>query len=325
MDYILKDSIHFFLNENIENFRSRFLHVIDTLEPEFFTILLSNFVKDDLEINKSYARGLVNNIISNGTRFENLSLKFNLSLLPEPHAFNSRGYKVRLSNYYYWNAHYEKLFFESAQNKAGYEKVSGFFFFEDILIDKKDVLKYKMRNYIFNLKGTEHYILNVVQFFFRDYNIFKKSSPFTRFLKQIDEETFFGFQFNSTKFNRDLKNGKLLTPRFDIVLITNYESGNECVSILNDMVADFFEPPTLLFETHFAYSIFEKVSESHYKLKYDTVYQDIDNFTVRVFNDNNLGEEIKKHMYYYLATLALISKPMLDYYYECIVDALSLE
>ena len=121
----------------------------------------------------------------------------------------------------------------------------------------------------------------------------------------------------------------MFLPNIEIIIINRNLKKNSLkdkdVHVLNNLNINFFDPPTIELHTFFSKCVNIKISDAYFENRYETIYEIYDANSIHVYNDENFGNELKKHIFYYLSISQKFCQSFLDYYERCVIETINLD
>jgi hypothetical protein len=229
----------------------------------------------------------------------------------------------------------EELFWQEKKNVDLYNRLGNWKLFNDIEIDKNELENYKQNNYQVNAQQWHNYANQLANYFFPNYTLNENlSSNANRFLKQINENWYFGFEYDAKLINKAKKYGFVeFSLYLNIVLIHKdfnkkdkldyiFKQRNDILSLgkLNNPFFDLINPPD---SCSTRYRIIENAPNNFTllsNLPVEFVKLDSDNYLVKYNND--YGEVIKKYLQYYFSITAFTATGYLEYVEKSVRDCI---
>jgi hypothetical protein len=228
-------------------------------------------------------------------------------------------------------------FWKDDKNIKLYNEIGNFDCFIDTTILLNEKNKYFEKGDIINIEGWENYLSNLLKLYFGEFKMESKSSASTvRLLKPINEDIYFGFEYNKAEYINFLKNGDIYFPEyFNLILLSNnFKKGtkkkdyvfrfNDDILSLGILGNPFFYLPVPVLESYCAYINKVIVDQSgNQRLKYFRDFKEISENRIEIIHSKEFGEETKKYALYYIATLAYTSKSYLTFLEKSIRDSIN--
>lgn len=216
-------------------------------------------------------------------------------------------------------------FWTDASMEKSYQELSDFNCFEDLVIQKSLVEKYKQKKHYFNAAGWCDYYIRLVKFFLPEYKLNSTSSnkKTWRFLCNVSNGYQFGFEFNASFYKSEIKRYRLFSPDFRIVLLgsdfdksvkeeeylpTNTHSQ---IFVLGDNFKNPYFPGVIR-------SIATLFSEKFLTLPFIDFVKEDDAIYLR--HNKSLGEQLKRYAFFDFYIITFFIKPYLEYLSSSIKD-----
>jgi len=195
--------------------------------------------------------------------------------------------------------------------------------FENVVLDEEDVDKFISKNFnqVFDKKGWIDYYFRIISITYSDYQFDKsKSDTKLRFLKQLNEDFFFGFEYDLKEIKYQFTHGSLCAPDLKFVLIhKTFERNKDYSSVKN--------PPIWVFEpfTHPFFNLIGSLENTYARStliirpngrfeKENLAKQEIlPDGKIRLFNTDEFGEYLQKSCFHELTVNARYILSYLNY------------
>lgn len=241
-------------------------------------------------------------------------------------------------SYREWRDNLEYLceveFWKEQKNKEGYKEFSDLNIFNDSIFNEEMLLYYKNRSsFLFNGGSWLNYIASLIGNYFPEfkYNQDFSSKKMKRYLIELYENIWFGFEYDEIEIISELKKGALLLPDyFNLVLIAPSFSKTEDVlnyyykehsSVISLGILGnpfFYEPCYRLL----GYSAVDSHRCSQLGKPYLRDIIKVNNGQYKIVHPQAYGESMKRHAFFYMDLLASTSRIYLDYLKDVLINTL---
>lgn len=225
-------------------------------------------------------------------------------------------------------------FWANQNNNEVYSKFSSFNCFLEVTLSIDNSRKYLNSNgrQVFNVTDWIRYFNSLIEFLYPDFEFNKKisNSNTIRFSKLVGENLLFGIEYSVQEFKYRIKRNSLQQPELKFFLsLQDFDKKTKSYSLhdntyweLNDINNPFFSIGRTL-ASYYASKNIKKESEGVYICDMCCAKQEIlPNNMVRIYNDETLGDELKKMAFYELYNQAFHNKSYIHYLESSIMDTL---
>lgn len=335
------------LIDNSAFLKEKSIDVVNEAKDNFYNIIVENISDEYFPFKINHQRAIynINKTLEIGPKlklrnddwavFRENEIEFKIVRDEEPefHSKEQLQYRVDSEDFLY---ECQANFWEDSQKNESYNKIADFSCCEDLEFPSNEFQKIRNKGNIFKIESWIEYIFTLVEINFPDFKYEKsKSNKKVRFLKTLNEEIEFGFEYDSLELKNQIKkNGIQLPNYFNIIIINrkfNVKEKKEYVfSYDNDIISlgilgnpFFYQPcyPLISFATIelYHYGVFYPDNTDPKKVR-DYVY--INNETMKIIHSDEYGEKLKKHAFFYMDLLGYSSKSYLEYLEKSISDIL---
>lgn len=264
--------------------------------------------------------------IGDGESWSGNNIKFPFtSLKPGWPAFGSPEYMKYLSWRNSLEFECETEYWNLPVNGKRYEMVEAINIFNDVIIEPDLLGKYRDSIY-FRLDKNAWY--QCLDFFFKEmFAEFPLSTNYSsanikRFLKRLDNGCLFGFEFDTTEINYELKKGTptlpialnliLILPSFDKKLKPEsyYREGLDSILYLGILGNPFFYEPSYPTSGYSAV-LSNRAAEAGHPYRLEIIVREDGKF--QIIHPREYADKMKRHAFFYLDLLFQTSRGYLSY------------
>ncbi|KGO91845.1 hypothetical protein [Flavobacterium subsaxonicum] len=245
-------------------------------------------------------------------------------------------YRFKTENFEY---ECEDEFWLDEVNHKDYEKLSGFNCFNRIAQDKDSIKIFGIKGAQYNKDAWKEYVVKLIEYHFSDFTLdLPKSNKMLRFLKPINSEFYFGFEYDTRELARFLPRNQLVMPEYMNIIIVHksftkkvkdaeYVNGySDTIFSLGVLGNPFFYHPCFPIQGFAAVDMYHKKDVFMSMVpNYMWEHKELGDNMVEIIAPEMYGEKLKKHLFYYMKLLAYSSAGYLEYLEKSIVDALQAE
>lgn len=232
---------------------------------------------------------------------------------------------------------YEKIlnesmneFFLDKLNQSKFESMTKFDSFLDLILNENDVEKFLRLNFnqVFNKDGWIAYYFKLVSALYPDFKyIAGISDTKKRFLKKMNNDLYFGFEYDVKELKYQFKHGAIVVPDLNCILLsnsfskkTNYiKMESNSIWSLCKLTNPFFN---LIFSLENIYARNNKNENSSIQNDNLAKKEILKNGKIRLYNSKVFGNFLQKSCFYELSVNSFFNRSYLDYIEKSIKEAI---
>ncbi len=338
------------LRDNISYLENKSIDLVNNLDNDSKKVVL-NSVSDEynpFRISKERAIQNINTSIESGDQpilklrnddwavFRENEIEFKVIKKPAPPLHTKEELQFRVESEDFLYKCFSSYWLDTEKNNR-YAQVSDFLCFQDLEFPIDELSKIQNKGNIYNVEFWIKYIADLVEMNFPEFKFDKtKSNRIVRFLKPLNENFEFGFEYDLTTLKSQIKNKDIQLPDYFNIIVINkmFDSKakikshifnyNDNIISLGILGNPFFYPPC---RSLYSFSI---VDLYHYGEFYPDntepksvrEYKLINEGNMKILHSDEYGEKLKKYAFFYMDLLGYSSKGYLDYLEKCILEAL---
>ncbi len=288
------------------------------LESSLFISLLDPTKKyKDLKDNEAFIRerlSMLHFIVDlNEVVFENGISRFNDDTHEQ--AMIYRDKKVEKENFS------KEIFWASENEEVKYQSISHFKSFEEKIIPQKKLYNIILNSPFFNVKGWIEYYQKLLDLKFSEFSERIVSGKTIIKYKPFKGKYFLGIETDYQFCKNNFKKGWWEQPDYKLIIFekANKKSINKIV-VFQKFVHPHFNPPSMSFAAFFGSKTMYDVSEKETVIDDGTRKEFFDDGTVRLYNSEEFGDELKRHAYFYYDMLYHTTKEYIKFIEDSFED-----
>jgi hypothetical protein len=349
----IRENLTSSLRENKEMLKENSLNVGKHLLNSYYKVLLFNFYTDHrtgvFDIN--LLSGSINKGLDNSENptlqqrfleyghFENNEIKFSETFCQtkEMSALTNLNYHHEfVPKLQSLTRESEELYWQDQKNIDLYHCFGNWNLYDELVVSENELENYKEKNYQVNTKQWNEYTNQLIRNFFQGYELNENlSSNMNRFLKQIDKNWYFGFEYDAKLINKAKKCGFVeFSYYLNIILINKdynkrdksdyiFKQRDDILS-LGKLNNPFFEQINPLETCSMRYKWIENAPNNITLLSYlpaEFIKLDSRQYLVRYSKD--YSEAMKKYLQYFFSITAFTATGYLEYVEKSVKDCIA--
>lgn len=222
----------------------------------------------------------------------------------------------------------EDMYWTNKLNEDIYEAFKDIQVFEDKIISN-DIPYDRIKTYIFDVNSWLKYCHNLAEIFFPEYKYNEHYSTKTirRYLVELNDELFFGFEYDESEIKNELKKDRASLPYYLNLILINKSFNpktpidkyivveNEDIISLGILGNPFFYKPCFPLDSYLAIEVDRQYNIDR---SYAREYIKVDDAHYITKHSQKLADKIKRHAFFYMDILSASSKSYLDYLNKCL-------
>lgn len=211
----------------------------------------------------------------------------------------------------------KEIFWANEDEEKAYQSINHFNSFEDKIVDEKKLYHVLVNSPFFNVKGWILYYQNLLDVKFPEFSQKIVSGKTIIKYKPFKGKYFLGIETDYQSCKNNFRKGWWEEPEYKLIIFEklNAKKINKLITF-EKFVHPHFDPPALNFASFFGSKTMFDVSEIEIVFDNGTKKEFLNNRTVRLYNSEDFGDELKRHAYFYYHMLYHTTKEFINFIEE---------
>lgn len=211
----------------------------------------------------------------------------------------------------------KEIFWANEGEDKAYQSISHFDSFEDKIVDEKKLYHVLVNSPFFNVKGWIIYYQDLLDHKFSEFSEKIVSGKTIIKYKPFKGKYFLGIETDYQSCKNNFKKGYWQEPEYKLIIFEKLSAKkiNKVVTF-EKFVHPHLNPPAIDFMSFFGSKTMFRVSENETVFDNGTQKEFLDDGTVRLYNSDEMSEDLKRHAYYYYEMLHNTTKEFIKFIEE---------
>jgi hypothetical protein len=199
----------------------------------------------------------------------------------------------------------KEIFWANGDEEKSFQKLDTFESFIDIFIPKEERLRKLVTSPFFNIDDWILYYQNLLDLKFPEFAEKLTSGKSVIKYRLFKDNFYLGIESDYQDSRKAFKKGWWETPEYKLVIFKKLTGKKiQRMVVFDNFVHPFFRIPAFDFKVFFAVKTTHQISENEYVLDNGTKTDYLDDGTVRLYNSEEFGDNLKRHAYFYYDMLS---------------------
>lgn len=211
----------------------------------------------------------------------------------------------------------KEIFWANEEEEKIYQSTCHFISFEDRIVEEKKLYNVLINSPFFNVKGWILYYQSLLDVKFPEFSEKIVSGKTIIKYKPFKDKYFLGIATDYQSCKNYFRKGWWEEPEYKLIIFEKIDKKKiNPVVTFERFVHPHFNPPALNFAAFFGSKTMFDVSENEIVIDNGTKKEFLDNGTVRLYNSEDFGDELKRHAYFYYDMLYRTTKEFIAFIEE---------
>ena len=211
----------------------------------------------------------------------------------------------------------KEIFWANFKEEEAYKKLSQFKSFEDKIISEKRFYSVVINSPFFNVKGWISYYQDLLNLKFPEFSNKMMSGKTIIKYRHFKEEYYLGIETDYQTCKDNFKKGLWEEPGYKLIIFNKLnEKEIERLVTFDKFVHPYFSPPVFSFATFFGTQTIHDINELETIIDNGTRKELLEDGTLRLYNSEEFGDQLKRHAYFYYDMLYHTTKEYIKFIEE---------